>query len=46
VAILRAEANRIRRIYLELQQVYEMDVELTDVIDEMAKDLELDQDQE
>lgn len=42
-AILRAEANRIRRLYLDLQQVYQTDMQLTNVIEEMAQELGLEE---
>lgn len=41
-AILRYEANRIRRAYLELQEVYKLDPEAINAIERMTKELELD----
>ncbi|KAH9173113.1 hypothetical protein EDB89DRAFT_1905609 [Lactarius sanguifluus] len=41
-AALRAKANRIRQLYSELQQVYGGESELTDTVEEMVVELELD----
>ncbi|KAH9014647.1 hypothetical protein EDB85DRAFT_1899098 [Lactarius pseudohatsudake] len=41
-ASLRAEANRIRQLYSELRRVYGGESELTDTVEEMVVELELD----
>jgi hypothetical protein len=40
-AILRVEAKRVLRLYRELRQVFDIDVELTTVIEEMTQELRL-----
>jgi hypothetical protein len=40
-AILRTEAKRVLRLYRELRQGYNTDVELTTTIEEMAQELRL-----
>ena len=39
---LCAEANKIRKLYADLWQVYEVDMELTKTMEDMARELELD----
>jgi len=39
---LRAEANKIRKLYADLRQVYEVDMELTKTMEDMVQELELD----